>query len=183
MGDELKLRPVLEGDLPFLHYLMNDPDGSGEFQWYGWRGPQPVHARWAEDGLLGPDGGTLLVASGERPLGLVGWRKIVTARPSHCWNIGIVLAPDARGRGHGVGAQRLLVEYLFAHTLVNRVEAATEVTNVAEQRCLERAGFAREGVLRGYGFRNGEWRDGVLYSILRADLTGTDGGRLSSLAN
>ncbi|MFD9092636.1 GNAT family N-acetyltransferase [Streptomyces collinus] len=54
-----------------------------------------------------------------------------------------------RGKGYGKHAQRRLVEYLFAHTKVNRVEAGTEVTNIAEQRALERAGFTREGVLRG----------------------------------
>jgi hypothetical protein len=27
----------------------------------------------------------------------------------------------------------------------------------------------REGVLRGAGWRNGAWRDGVLYSLLRTD--------------
>ncbi|GIH18392.1 GNAT family N-acetyltransferase [Rugosimonospora africana] len=171
MGESVKLRPVLEADLAFLYYLMNDPDGGGKFQWYGWHDAQRVRNRWVEDGMLGPDAGTLVVASGDRALGLVGWRKIVTARPSHCWNLGIVLAPDARGHGHGTRAQRLLVEYLFAHTPVNRVEAATEVANVAEQRSLERAGFTREGVLRGYGFRDGQWRDAVLYSVLRADLT------------
>ena len=41
-------------------------------------------------------------------------------------------------------AQQLLIRYLFAHTPVNRVEATTEIANVAEQRALEKAGFTRE---------------------------------------
>ncbi|MFB9895158.1 GNAT family N-acetyltransferase [Planobispora takensis] len=41
---------------------------------------------------------------------------------------------------------------------------------MAEQRALKKAGFTREGVLRGAGFRAGEWHDGVLYSFLRSDL-------------
>src|SRR6266567_2788049 len=36
----------------------------------------------------------------------------------------------------------------------HRIEAATEVGNVAEQRALEKAGFTREGVLRGSGWRS-----------------------------
>ncbi|MGR6913746.1 GNAT family N-acetyltransferase [[Actinomadura] parvosata] len=35
---------------------------------------------------------------------------------------------------------------------------------------MEKAGFTREGVLRGAGCRAGQWRDGVLYSMIRADL-------------
>ena len=39
--------------------------------------------------------------------------------------------------------------YLFATTLVNRLQAVTDLENLAEQRVLERIGFRREGVLRG----------------------------------
>jgi RimJ/RimL family protein N-acetyltransferase len=52
---------------------------------------------------------------------------------------------------------------------VHRIEADTEVDNIAEQRALEKAGFTREGVMRGAGWRDGEYRDGVTYSILRTD--------------
>ncbi|GII05314.1 hypothetical protein Pta02_73220 [Planobispora takensis] len=62
------------------------------------------------------------------------------------------------------------MRYLFDHSTVHRIQAGTEVTNVAEQRALKKAGFTREGVLRGAGFRAGEWHDGVLYSFLRSDL-------------
>jgi Acetyltransferase (GNAT) domain len=48
----------------------------------------------------------------------------------HCWEIGIVLLPEARGRGYGTQAQRLLARYLFAHTTVHRIWAGTEVDNV-----------------------------------------------------
>jgi hypothetical protein len=51
----------------------------------------------------------------------------------------------AAGRGYGSAAQRLLVRYLFAHTQVNRVDAITDITNVGEQRALEKAGFTRAG--------------------------------------
>lgn len=70
----------------------------------------------------------------------------------------------------GTRAQRLLVEYLFAHTQVVRIEADTEVENIAEQRALEKTGFTREGVLRSAGFRDGRWRDAVRYSVLRDDV-------------
>jgi RimJ/RimL family protein N-acetyltransferase len=75
----------------------------------------------------------------------------------------------ARGHGYGTQAQRLLARYLFAHTAAHRIEAATEVDNLAEQRALEKAGFSREGISRGTGWRDGAWRDGVIYSLLRTD--------------
>lgn len=53
---------------------------------------------------------------------------------------------------------------------VNRVQAETEITNIAEQRALEKAGFTREGVLRGATFRAGKWHDQVVYGVLRAEI-------------
>jgi hypothetical protein len=53
---------------------------------------------------------------------------------------------------------------------VVRVEADTETQNIAEQRALEKCGFAREGVLRSTVFRDGQWRDIARYSLLRDDI-------------
>jgi RimJ/RimL family protein N-acetyltransferase len=52
---------------------------------------------------------------------------------------------------------------------VHRVQASTDVLNVAEQRALERAGFQREGVLRGAQWRRGAFHDLVSYARLRTD--------------
>ncbi|GAA1981499.1 GNAT family protein [Catenulispora subtropica] len=84
-------------------------------------------------------------------------------------NFGITLLPKARGKGYGTEAQRLLVAYLFATTTVFRIEAATDVENIAEQRALEKAGLLREGVLRGSHYREGTYNDMVIYAITRAD--------------
>jgi RimJ/RimL family protein N-acetyltransferase len=68
----------------------------------------------------------------------------------------------------GTTAQRLIVQYLFDITPAHRLEAYTEVENIAEQRALEKAGFEREGILRGILFRAGKWRDSIVYALLRA---------------
>jgi aminoglycoside 6'-N-acetyltransferase len=88
---------------------------------------------------------------------------------SIAYNFGIVLAPEHRGKGYGVEAQQLLAEYLFSVYPIMRVEASTDITNHAEQRALEKAGFTREGVLRKAQWRNGDWHDLVLYSKLRGE--------------
>jgi RimJ/RimL family protein N-acetyltransferase len=171
MDDPPVLRPAGEDDLAVLDYLTNDPEGTGPFEWYGWRTPDVYRRRWEDNGLLGDDEGLLMVTSAAGPLGFVVWRKVATAQTSFCWEIGIRIAPDSRGRGYGTEAQRMIVGYLFAHAPhVNRIQAVTESGNVAEQRALEKAGFTREGVMRGCGFRDGAWRDGVLYSVLRDEV-------------
>ncbi len=98
----------------------------------------------------------------------IGWATARTRNPS-AWNVGIALIPEARGHGYGSEAQRLLAAYLFANTRVNRIEASTDVENIAEQRSLEKAGYVREGVARGSQFRAGAYHDLVTYSRLRDD--------------
>ncbi|MFE2066673.1 GNAT family N-acetyltransferase [Streptomyces sp. NPDC059467] len=165
------LRPAREDDLPLLERFLFDPEAASPFQWFGWRDPDRFRRRFAENGLLGPDDGQLVVDASDAgaPLGFVSWHKLRTGPTSYCWSMGIALAPEARGRGIGTRAQHLLVRYLFAHTPVQRIQADTDLENIAEQRALEKVGFTREGVMRAAMFRDGHWRDCVLYSVLRDD--------------
>lgn len=66
---------------------------------------------------------------------------------SRALNIGISIVNEYRGKGIGAIAQRLLAEELHKQGIV-RVEAQTDVENVAEQKALEKAGFTYEGTLR-----------------------------------
>ncbi len=66
---------------------------------------------------------------------------------SRAINIGISIVNEFRGKGIGAIAQRLLAEELHRQGIV-RVEAQTDVENIAEQKALEKAGFKYEGTLR-----------------------------------
>lgn len=168
--EHVALRPVAEDDLPVIERFLTEPQSSAPFQWFGWWDPRRWRRQWAENGLLTDDTGQLMVVRDDERLGFVSWRKIAATRTTHYWNMGIALLPEARGKGVGTEAQRQLVRYLFAHTNVVRIEADTDSENIAEQRALEKVGFTREGVLRSVVFRDGRWRDGVRYSILRDDI-------------
>lgn len=169
MEEQVTLRPVREDDLPTIEKLCWDPATAGEFEQFGWFDPGLWRRAWAENELIGADGGVLLVTLGDQVLGFMNWRRRSSTPAAFFWEIGIALLPQARGQGYGTVAHRLLARYLLAHTTVHRIEASTEVDNIAEQRALEKAGFTREGVLRGIGWRDGAWRDGVIYSLLRTD--------------
>ncbi|WP_326569763.1 GNAT family protein [Amycolatopsis rhabdoformis] len=168
--NDVVLRPVLESDLDLLEALTNDPATAGEFQWFGWHDAGYLRRRWRDGSVITTEGGLLIPSLDGAVLGLLSWHRSRSGPSSYCWTMGLVLRPEARGHGHGTEAQRLLVQYLFAHTQLNRVEATTDVDNRAENRSLEKAGFTREGVLRGYTFRDGAWRDSAVYSVVRSDL-------------
>ena len=168
----LRLRPVHRADLDTLERWSADPEAQGRYNWFGFSGEGELGRRFDQDGLLGPDRGNLLVELEDGTVaGDVSYYAVYHGpNPgSRAFNVGIALLPAHRGHGHGTEAQRQLAAYLFAHTRVERLEASTDLENTAEQRALERAGFIREGVLRHAQFRDGGFRDLVLYSRLRGD--------------
>jgi RimJ/RimL family protein N-acetyltransferase len=169
VGSRVTLRPVAGEDLPLLGGLLTDPAVTGEFQWFGYHQVsrlKDLERRLPEDGLIGDESFLAVTLGDGACIGWVNWRP---AGRFGAFEIGIALFPEHRGQGHGTEAQRQLVEHLFSTTPTHRLEARTEGDNVAEQRALERIGFRREGVRRASAFRNGSWRDGVLYGLLRED--------------
>jgi RimJ/RimL family protein N-acetyltransferase len=172
----VRLRDVTLADADLLDAWDADPKAIGEFNDFGIAREPMDRAALAKGPLRNDHNGHLIVErlSDGVPIGSVGWHKVrYGPNPeSDGWNIGIALAPEARGFGYGTEAQAQLADYLFANTSVNRVEAQTDADNVAEQRALEKAGFHREGVARGSQFRAGAYHDLVTYSILRDDRRG-----------
>ena len=165
-----RLRAVEEADLEVLRRIDTDPELSQPFAWTGFRDYTVHRRRWESDGYLGDEDALLVVGDSQGAFrGLVSWGCVGPRRPLGCVEIAVFVLPAHRGRGIGTAAHRLLAEYLFETSPVNRVQAITEVDNTMEQRALATAGFTREGVLRGYGFMRGAWRDGVMYSRLRED--------------
>lgn len=144
---------------------------AGDLQWFGFTSVARLQAEFDSTGLLTPDGGRLIVEDSGKRIGGVMWFKdhYGPRHTSWCWEIGISLRPDSRGRGIGTQAHMLLRDYLLDHTQAERVQASTDVQNVAEQRALEKAGFSREGRVRSAQWRVGRWHDQYLYAFVRGD--------------
>lgn len=165
------LRPLIAADADPLE--AGHTAEADAFNWVGFRPPGWLHARIADrTSITATDGQLAVVDADGVLLGDVGWRSMQTGATaaSFCWVIGVSLLPEHRRKGFGAAAQRELGRYLFATTTAVRVEADTEVDNVAEQRSLERAGFTREGVRRQSTWRDGSWRDTVVFAAVRGEL-------------
>lgn len=152
-----------------------DPAMRGEFNDLGHPSPKPLVDQLADGKrMVSPERGRLLVERIDdgAVVGDVSWHPVMYGpnEQSRALNIGVALYPEARGQGFGTEAQRLLAELLLEQFAVERVEASTDVDNVAEQRSLAKAGFAREGVIRRAQFRAGGYHDLVGYSFTRDDL-------------
>ena len=170
-SDRLRLRFVTRSEGPLLERL--HAYEAGGFNDFG-VGPRSIpDEAWTDGELRNEQRGTMFVEAraGGAQLGTISYHRVSYGpnEGSRAWMIGIELLPEARGQGVGTEAQRLLADWLFETTDVNRVEASTDVENLAEARSLEKAGFRREGVNRGAQFRAGAFHDLALYARLRSD--------------
>jgi RimJ/RimL family protein N-acetyltransferase len=163
------LRAVVRSDLPVLVETMARQ--GEQFEFFGFPSANALERWFNESGCLNPDRGLLVVVADDVVVGQVTWHatEYGPGGNSRAWRMGVALIPGARGRGYGTTAQRLLADYLFSTSLVQRVEAGTDIENIAEQRALEKAGFTRDGVMRQAQYRDGSWHDMVIYSRLRHD--------------
>lgn len=173
VGARVRLRDLAIADADLLDAWAADPDVRGEYNDFG-VAPSPVDRDALGRGPFRNErNGELMIERLDdgQPIGLVSWHRVAYGPNdgSAAWNIGISLLPGARGRGFGSEAQRLIADYLFAATPIHRVEASTDVDNVAEQRSLEKAGFVREGLLRGAQDRRGVRHDLINFARLRSD--------------
>ena len=86
--------------------------------------------------------------------------------------IGYWVGERYKRRGYTREAVRCLVRHGFNRLDLHRIEAACLPENRASRGLLADIGFAQEGDARSYLKINGEWRDHVLYAIVRGDVIG-----------
>lgn len=66
-------------------------------------------------------------------------------------------------------ALRLIIEFIFSQTKINRIEAYVEPQNIASMKLLETLKFTKEGLLRQYERCRGELIDITIWRLLRND--------------
>jgi RimJ/RimL family protein N-acetyltransferase len=84
--------------------------------------------------------------------------------------IGYVIARLHQHRGYATEATRAIINWAFQQSTIYRVNASTDIENIASQRVLEKAGMVREGLLRKYIIHpniSAIPRDSYIYAITR----------------
>jgi RimJ/RimL family protein N-acetyltransferase len=156
IADEIvTLRPLTRADTPTLsRYTAEDP-----VEWLD------VQNTLREAGLALD----LAVAdhSSGAMLGLIQLQRFDW--PNHRASVGLWLAPEARGRGLMSDSLRLLVGWVFAEGLLDRVEYLAQADNERSILLAEHCGFVREGELRSCLVMDRRRHDAVLLAALRED--------------
>jgi aminoglycoside 6'-N-acetyltransferase len=173
--ERLVLRRFALPDPGPLAAYRSDP-GSARYQ--GWSTPYPLQsaeAFVAEVGATRPgEPGTAFQYAIERRTapGLIGDVMLATDDDPRLVEVGVTLAPSARGEGVASEALSALIQHLFADAGVHRVEARCDPRNAPSLALFRRLGFRQEGhLVAAYWDDDEGWLDEVILALL-ADDTG-----------
>ena len=101
----------------------------------------------------------------DRPVGSVYVRDV--DRTHHKAEYGIFIGEaDARGKGYGTAAAKLMIRYCFEEMKLHRLFLRVYAENQQAIKSYEKAGFEREALLRDDVCIEGKYRDIVLMGIL-----------------
>jgi RimJ/RimL family protein N-acetyltransferase len=104
----------------------------------------------------------------DRLIGFVALHSIEWNNQAAMLAVGIGEA-DYRSKGYGSDALQLILRYAFDELNLYRVGLDVTATNLHALRAYERAGFRREGAMRGAVLRDGRRCDRILMGILREE--------------
>jgi RimJ/RimL family protein N-acetyltransferase len=165
-GKNVRLRVVEKEDLPLIVEWMNNPEFWGQYFSPIQRTRTDMEKTF-ENNPLEYRQFIIEKKDGTKIGGIAHFN--VLAPYGKTLEIGYALLPGERGKGYCTEAAKIMVDYLFLSKDVACIQATTDVGNDASQNVLAKAGFKKEGILRKRFFSNGEWRDTVMFSILRAE--------------
>ena len=169
--ERLVLRMVGLDDAPMLAAYRSDPHVARYQDW-----PLPYTADQATESirrqahLAGPTVGESVQVAIEHDGAMigdlyVGIGDVVDGGAQATF--GYTLAAAHQGRGFALEAAEAMVDALFEHTPVHRIEAKLDPLNIASMRVLDLLGFSHEGVARRSVPIRGEWLDDLRYGLLR----------------
>ena len=161
-GKVVNLRIEEKEDMRLVAEWVNNPDYFGEYiplmqqsrtELEKGYETMPPEVRWF---IIEKKDGSKIGSIGHFPVGKL-------------FEMGYAIIPSERGKGCCTEAVKIMVDYLFLSKDIGRIQAHTDIRNVASQKVLEKVGFKNEGTIRKSNFIRGEWRDMYLYSILREE--------------
>ncbi len=168
----MRLRPLLEEDVPLLTRWLFDPEvlpwlqlSEDPAELSTERAVRERYERMQAD----PFTETWRIDTEEgRPVGQIELVEIHPVQRRAEMHL-LLGEKDLWGRGYGARAVMRLMEHAFGDLGLRRVFAMADGDNVRVIRLLERCGFVREGLLRRHRLRHGEPTDMAVMGLLEEE--------------
>ncbi|HEY5195983.1 MAG TPA: GNAT family protein [Solirubrobacteraceae bacterium] len=171
---QVRLRAWRTADVQALALLCRDPEIQ---RWTSVPGDYTIdHAAarlaWIEREQLAGHGRYLAIVDEQNGVLLGACDVHISPADPGIGEIGYLLGAPARGRGAMTGAVKLIVGWCLRERKLARLEILVHPDNHPSIAVAERAGFHREGLLRGYREKHGRREDRIVFSLVPGDLTG-----------
>jgi RimJ/RimL family protein N-acetyltransferase len=165
----LRLRPLLEADIPAHYAVFSDPDVARYWSREPWTDIAQAEESMKSILAAQADGsearfGIELLSTGEL-IGNVGLHHFFGSN-RRC-EIGYALGSGHWGQGYATEALRAAIRHGFDALDLNRIEADIDPRNIGSARVLEKLGFRKEGYMPERWFVFGEFADTVNYGLLK----------------
>ena len=169
-GKKVVLRAIEERDLPLLHKWANDP--SIHSMLGGWHFPvgEQDQKKWYQSLSFNSDNQRFAIETPD--LGLIGTANLVSIDWQNGTGFhGMLLGDkDVRGKGYALDTLMTLMRFAFEEVGLYRLDGDMIEYNIASLKLyLEKAGWKREGVKKGWYFRKGKRWDKVVVGVTKED--------------
>ncbi len=170
-GQKIRLRDYRKEDMVLAHQFINDPEIKKNLVT---RIPFPItfpeQEKWFMEISTKKDTYPFAIETlkEKRYIGGCGINEVDW---KNSWAVvGIVIGDkNYLNKGYGTDAMRVLTRFIFEQMNIHKVKLFVFGFNERAIQCYKKCGFVREGVLRKELFRDGQYYDVYIMSILRED--------------
>jgi RimJ/RimL family protein N-acetyltransferase len=159
--DDLPALTVMWSDIEFVRHIMRRPAYGSTLE---------DTEEWYQETLKDDETPTFVIRTldGDHLIGACGFKDLRwAARHTSFW-IGIG-DREMRGRGFGSDATLVLLKYAFMELNLNCVALEVMSYNERALATYRRVGFHHDGASRAYSYRDGDYYDMVMMSMLRSE--------------
>jgi putative acetyltransferase len=151
-------------DIPAITEVMNQPRAV----WGTLQTPyMPVEMRQKRFDATDHNNRALVAEVDGRVVGSIGLHREPWHRRIHTASLGMAVHDDFAGRGVGSALMTAVVELADRWWNIKRLELSVYADNGRAIALYERFGFEREGLMRAYAWRDGEYVDSIGMARLR----------------
>jgi RimJ/RimL family protein N-acetyltransferase len=170
-GTKIRLRAIRQEDIPVILKYINDESIKRflcpgvpfpiteveEQRWYEAKSSQGSEYTFAIETIKNPE------YIGGCGVNKMDWKNSVA-------QVGIFIGnPKFLDKGYGTDAMKTLIRFIFDQMNAHKIKLNVYSFNERAIRCYEKCGFQTDGVLRKEIFRDGEYHDELVMSILREE--------------
>ena len=170
VGKRVMLREYRQEDLPEIRKWVNEPESTQFLSTTFWPPQTIVDTQEFLDRMLaGSHKGCYFVIAHREDESYIGQLDLFRLDwKLRCGELGIIIGAETdRGRGYGSEALELMLRYAFLTLGLERVELTVDMGNARAKQCYGKAGFVLEGVKRHAYYREGEFCNVGIMSMLR----------------